>query len=75
MIYKCFDFISAALDYFKHNPIEPVDRAKFVEHCGLGVVITPDQVEEVVEKVISHHRDGLMEQRYKYNMGLIIGKL
>jgi len=64
---------TAALDYFKHNPLDPVDYARFESECGVGVVVTPDQVEAAVEEVIAKHRDGLTAQRYKYNMGLIMG--
>ncbi|XP_052780975.1 glutamine--tRNA ligase-like [Mya arenaria] len=66
--------LNAALDYFKHNPLDPVDYGKFEGECGVGVVITPDMVEAAVEEVIAKHRDGLTTQRYKYNIGLIMSE-
>ena len=39
---------SAAVDYMKANPVLPVDVASFEESCGVGVKITPDQVEDCV---------------------------
>lgn len=63
------------MDYFKHNPLEPVDYEQFEAECGVGVIITPDQVEAAVEEVIAKHKDGLKEQRYRYNVGLIMGEL
>ena len=49
-----FDFsyshFSAIFDYLKHNPLEPVDRQKLEEECGVGVVVTPDQVEAAVSQ-------------------------
>jgi glutaminyl-tRNA synthetase len=45
----------------------------FEQECGVGVVITPDQVEAAVEDVIGKHKAGLQAQRYKYNMGVIMG--
>ncbi|KAL4227109.1 putative glutamine--tRNA ligase [Mactra antiquata] len=66
--------LNAAFDYLKHNPLEPVDWSTFEKECGVGVVITPDQVEDAVEQVISKHKAGLESQRYKYNIGLIMGE-
>ena len=42
---------AAIFDYLKHNPLEPVDRPKLEEECGVGVVVTPDQVEAAVSHV------------------------
>ena len=42
---------AAVFDYLKHNPLEPVDRQKLEEECGIGVVVTPDQVEAAVSHV------------------------
>lgn len=66
-------FFSAAFDYFKHFPLEPVDWPAFEQECGVGVIVTPDQVEAAVEEVIVKHKAGLQSQRYRYNMGIIMG--
>ncbi len=44
--------VSAAMDYLLHNPNEPVDIAAFEEAAGVGVVVTPDQVEEAVSLAV-----------------------
>lgn len=62
------------MEYFKHNPLEPVDYSKFESECGVGVVISPAQIEAAVEEVMAKHKSGLLEQRYRYNVGLIMGK-
>ena len=36
------------MDYLLHHPIPPVDKTKFEAECGVGVKITPDQVEAAV---------------------------
>jgi len=66
---------TAAIDYLKHNPLEPIEYEKLESECGVGIVITPDQVEAAVEDVIAKHKAGLTEQRYRYNVGLIMGML
>ena len=39
---------SAALEYLLSNPVDPMDRAQFEESCGVGVVITEEQIRECV---------------------------
>ena len=45
-----FYFILAAVDFMKANPVLPVDVAAFEKNCGIGVNITPDQIEDCVSK-------------------------
>lgn len=42
-------FIStAALEFLKSHPVDPIDVAAFELDCGVGVVITPEQITEQV---------------------------
>ncbi|XP_066030450.1 glutamine--tRNA ligase-like isoform X2 [Pocillopora verrucosa] len=41
--------LTAAVDFMKANPVLPVDVAAFEKNCGIGVNITPDQIEDCVE--------------------------
>ena len=41
---------TAALEYLLSNPVDPVDRAQFEESCGVGVVITEEQIKECVSE-------------------------
>uniref|UniRef100_K1PFQ6 Glutaminyl-tRNA synthetase n=1 Tax=Magallana gigas TaxID=29159 RepID=K1PFQ6_MAGGI len=66
---------TSALDYLLHHPLPPVDRAKFERESGVGVVITPDQIEAAVEEVIGKYKKELQEKRYKFNMGTLMGKV
>lgn len=38
----------AALEFLKSHPMDPIDVAAFELDCGVGVVITPDQITEQV---------------------------
>nr|XP_006822206.1 PREDICTED: glutamine--tRNA ligase [Saccoglossus kowalevskii] len=67
--------LTAAFDYFKSNPLDPIDISAFEAACGVGVVVTPEQIEEVVEEVLKKHKDGLIEQRYHYGVGSIMGEV
>lgn len=39
---------SAALEYLLSNPANPVDWVQFEESCGVGVVVTDEQIRECV---------------------------
>lgn len=44
----CVSAISAALEFLKSHPVDPIDVAAFELDCGVGVVITPEQITEQV---------------------------
>ena len=47
------NFVVAAFDYLLHHPLPPVDRVKFEAESGVGVDITPDQIEAAVSRWVS----------------------
>ncbi|XP_070559833.1 glutamine--tRNA ligase-like [Ptychodera flava] len=67
--------LTAALDFFKNNPVDPFDTKAFEESCGIGVQVTPEQIEEAVEAVINKNKDALLEKRYHFNMGTMMGEI
>ncbi|KAK7499971.1 hypothetical protein BaRGS_00008819 [Batillaria attramentaria] len=66
--------LTAALDYLLHNPLEPVDVAAFEQACGVGVVVTPEEIENAVEAVVKKYKGELLEKRYKFGVGTILGE-
>ncbi|XP_067855156.1 glutamine--tRNA ligase [Heptranchias perlo] len=66
--------LNASLDYIKNHPVDPIDTEDFERECGIGVVVTPEQIEEVVEATISKYRNQIMLDRYRFNMGLLMGE-
>lgn len=40
-----------------------INKAKFEEHCGVGVEVSQDEIEAAVALVIGKHKDRLLEQR------------
>uniref|UniRef100_A0A3Q3ETX9 Glutamine--tRNA ligase n=1 Tax=Labrus bergylta TaxID=56723 RepID=A0A3Q3ETX9_9LABR len=66
--------LAAALDFVKGHPQDPINQREFEEACGVGVVITPEQIEDAVEKVIKKHKEQLLKERYRFNMGLLMGE-
>ncbi|XP_002131102.2 glutamine--tRNA ligase-like [Ciona intestinalis] len=64
--------LSCALDYLKNNPSMPVDEQKFSDASGVGVEISPAQVEEVIENLVNENKAELLNQRYRFNTGKIL---
>uniref|UniRef100_A0A3Q1JCH7 Glutamine--tRNA ligase n=1 Tax=Anabas testudineus TaxID=64144 RepID=A0A3Q1JCH7_ANATE len=66
--------LTAALDFVKSHPQDPINQKEFDEACGVGLVITPEQIEDAVESVIKKHKEQLLKERYRFNMGLLMGE-
>ncbi|XP_058856000.1 glutamine--tRNA ligase-like [Acipenser ruthenus] len=66
--------LNAALDYVKSHPVDPISVEEFERQCGVGVVVSPEQIEDTVEAIISKHKELLMKERYRFNMGLLMGE-
>lgn len=65
--------MDAALEYLLSHVNESViDSDDFEKACGVGVEITPEQVEQAVEKHMSKYKEELLEKRYRFNAGVIM---
>uniref|UniRef100_A0AAQ5YEA2 Glutamine--tRNA ligase n=1 Tax=Amphiprion ocellaris TaxID=80972 RepID=A0AAQ5YEA2_AMPOC len=65
--------LAAALEFVKSHPHDPINQKEFDKTCGVGIVITPEQIEDAVESVIKKHKEQLLKERYRFNMGLLMG--
>lgn len=61
--------VDAALNYFLNHVKETIDITKFEEECGIGIVVSPEEIESEVEKVISAYKAEILEKRYHFNVG------
>lgn len=52
------------MEYLISNPVGNIDISAFEESCGVGIVVTPEQIEQEVEKVLKKHKNELLEKRY-----------
>lgn len=65
--------IDAALEYLlSHVNESKVDINEFENACGVGVVVSPEQVEQAVEKHMEKFKHELIEKRYRFNSGIIM---
>ncbi|XP_063823390.1 probable glutamine--tRNA ligase [Ostrinia nubilalis] len=65
--------VDAALEYLLSTVNEAnVNVEAFEKACGVGVVVTPEQVEQAVEKHMAKYKDELLEKRYRFNSGIVM---
>lgn len=65
--------VDAALEYLLSTVNEPnVDIQAFEKACGVGVTVTPEQVEQAVEKHMANYKQELLDKRYRFNSGIVM---
>lgn len=64
--------VDAALEYLLSNAAGTVNIEALKESCGVGINISPAEIEEAVEKTISKHKDKILDKRYRFNTGLLM---
>lgn len=65
--------VDAGLEYLLNNVNDVnVDVAAFERACGIGVVVTPEQVEQAVEKHMAKYKQELLEKRYRFASGIVM---
>lgn len=65
--------VDAALEYLLSAVNESnIDIPAFEKACGVGVVVTPEQVEQAVEKHMTKYKQELVEKRYRFNSGIVM---
>lgn len=66
--------IDVALDYLLSHghKKDAINTDEFEKECGVGIVITPEEIDRAVEAQIKKNRDAILEQRYRFNVGKIM---
>lgn len=65
--------VNAALEYLISNASsKAIDMAELDQACGVGVVVTPEQIENAVEKVLKANKDEILEKRYRFPVGSLM---
>lgn len=58
------------MDYLLSHLKVNFDVKDFECACGVGITVSPEEIEHVVEKLIKKHRDELLAKRYTQNTSL-----
>lgn len=66
--------INAALEYVLANGIgnKQLDTNALEKACGVGIVITPEEIDRTVSLVLQKNKDAILAQRYRFNVGKIM---
>lgn len=56
------------------HPVDPLDQSEFDEACGVGVVVTREEIVQVVTATLKKFEEELKEKRYKFNVGKVMGR-
>lgn len=63
--------IDKAIEYTLSH-ISNVNVAELEKFCGVGIIVSPEEIEKVVEKLLSAHKKELLEKRYRFNVGHVM---
>lgn len=55
--------------------VNNVNVDEFETFCGVGINVTPEEIEKAVEKQIAQNKNDLLEKRYRFNIGLLMQKV
>lgn len=67
--------IDCALEYLLskgHHKDSIIDTDELDKVCGVGIIVTPDEIDKAVENIIKINRTDIIDQRYRYNIGKIM---
>lgn len=68
--------VDAALEFLLANGTSrDVDVAEFEKACGVGIVVTAEEIDRAVEKAIGSRKDDIVQQRYRYNVGKMLEEI
>lgn len=67
--------IDHGLEFLRSLISENIDLAEFEKSCGVGIVVTPEQIKQTVESLLSQNMNELIEKRYKFNVGNLMQEI
>lgn len=63
--------VDKALEFILSH-ITNIKDSDFEKFCGVGIIVSPEDIERVVENHLGSVKNELLEKRYRYNFGLIM---
>lgn len=65
--------LEAAFSFFATTGSENFKINEFEEACGVGVEVSVEDIERTVTQIFEEHKDAILEQRYRTNVGELFG--
>lgn len=67
--------LQACLDYVKLHALDDIVLDDFKSTCGVGVVITNEQIKDAVTDYFTKHNSEILSKRYAYNFNVALGEI
>ncbi|CAO2181181.1 unnamed protein product [Urochloa humidicola] len=67
--------LDAALSFLTNTGPDSLDVEKFEEACGVGVVVSIEEIKSTVTDVLEENMQAIKEQRYHINVGTLCGQV
>lgn len=67
--------LDAALSFLSTLGPDSLDPVKFEEACGVGVVVSFEEIQLAVSDVLNENMEAIVEQRYRINVGSLCGQV
>uniref|UniRef100_A0A1L8DRP0 Probable glutamine--tRNA ligase n=1 Tax=Nyssomyia neivai TaxID=330878 RepID=A0A1L8DRP0_9DIPT len=66
--------VDAALEFLLTHGVKSttINIQDFDKACGVGIIVTPEEIDKTVEGVIKKNLGAIKEQRYRFNVGKIM---
>jgi glutaminyl-tRNA synthetase len=59
--------LNAALEYILKHVGQDLNEKELNEYCGVGVIVTHDQIDDVIKEVLEKHRDEILKKNFSKN--------
>ena len=69
---KSANQLECALTFLKRKPDTVVGNAEFEKEAGVGIEVSDDDVVKYVTELIESNKAELVEDRYQFNVGLLL---
>lgn len=67
--------LDAALQHLKEHPAVVAGDAAFEQEAGVGISVGEDEIKAAVAAALEAERANLLEDRYQYNLGGLLGQV
>lgn len=61
--------IDCGLEFLRSSISDNINILEFENACGVGIIVTPEEIKQTVELFITLNKKELVEKRYKFNIG------
>ncbi|KAL9255172.1 Glutamine--tRNA ligase-like protein [Drosera capensis] len=61
--------LEAAFSFFSSIGTEEYIMAEFEKACGVGIEVSSEEIEQIVNEVLEEHKNLILEKRYRTNVG------